>query len=416
MSRYLIAAALIAAGGFFSLFKEALKAARVPRLKKEADDAGNHGGRRGAQRYRRVQKAVENPAAYYAAVRVWVCVLRTAAVIVAVSSPIMPVVLCAAVLVLAFLIIGGLIPGIIARAAPERIAAGIFPLFWTLSLPLKPFFFLARIAAEKMQPAFFANDSETGMTEDELRHALIEGEKSGIVESKERTMVEGVFYLGDRPLGAFMTHRSEIQWLDINSPAEDIHAKVLEYRQQRCFPVAAGTLDEIIGAAYSEDIILDFASDSPEGLRAIMKQALFAPETMPALKAFESFRQGKANFLFVMDEYGGFAGMVSLQALMEEIVGEIAASDHEGERAEKQDDGSWIAGGALHIDDAAELLSLSDLGASGDYHTLAGFVLSLAGELPRAGDSFEYEGYRFTVLDMDGNRIDRIEIKKTINE
>jgi len=257
------------------------------------------------------------------------------------------------------------------------------------------------------------------MTEDDLRLALMEGEKSGIVESKERTMVEGVFYLGDRPLGAFMTHRFDIQWLDINAPFAEIRAKVLEYRHQRCFPVADGTLDAIIGAAYPEDIILDAASDSPAGLRAIMKKVPFAPETMPALKAFESFRRGRADFLFVMDEYGGFAGMVSVRDLVEEIVGELTAVRAE-EQAVAQEDGSWLAGGGLNIDEAEALFSLPGLsdamdasgGAHSGYHTLAGFVLSLAGELPRSGDSFVYHDCRFTVVEMDGNRIEKIAVKK----
>jgi putative hemolysin len=254
------------------------------------------------------------------------------------------------------------------------------------------------------------------MTEDELRYALMEGEKSGIVESKERTMVEGVFYLGDRPLGTFMTHRSEIQWLDIHTSVPDIRSKVLEYRAQRCFPVTDGTLDTIIGAAYLEDIILDLSCENPAGLRSIMKKALFAPESMPALKAFESFRRGKADFLFAIDEYGGFAGMVCVQDLMEEIVGELAAPAGEGEQAIPQKDGSWLAGGGLNIDDAAKIFCLPDLAAADDYHTLAGFVLSLAEELPRAGDSFVYQGYRFTVLEMDANRIDRIAVKKESND
>ncbi|MCL1836336.1 MAG: hemolysin family protein [Treponema sp.] len=409
-SSYLIALALIAASGFFSLFEGSLRSARMPRLKKEADDSARRGR---AERYRRVQKAAENPGQYYAAARVWVCILRTVAVVLVIKTPV-PLAIGTAALILAFLIIGDLIPRIIARIAPESIAAGIFPLFRLLALPLKPIFLLAETAAEKLRLGFLTTTGDSGMTEVELRHALIEGEKSGIVESKERTIVENVFYLGDRPLGAFMKHRSEVQWLDINALAEEIRAKVLENRDQRCFPVADGTLDEIIGMIFTEDVILDCASEAPAGLRAIMRKAQFAPETMPALKAFESFRQGQANFLFVMDEYGGFAGMVSLRALMEEIVGELAAPARQEEQAVKKADGSWIASGALHIDDAAELLSMPDLAACGDYHTLAGFVLSLAGELPAPGDSFEYQGYRFHILDMDGNRIDRIEIRKIV--
>jgi putative hemolysin len=231
-----------------------------------------------------------------------------------------------------------------------------------------------------------------------------------VVESKERTMVEGVFYLGDRPVGAFMTHRSEIEWLDINAPRQDIRAKVLEHRAQRCYPVADGALDKIIGAAYLEDVILDQIEGSPRGLRAVMKKAQFVPETMPALKTFEAFKRGEANFLFVMDEYGGFAGLISLRDLVEEIVGELSApAPEEAEEIVKQDDGAWIASGSLNIDNAAKSLSLESLSAEHqDYHTLAGFVLSLAEEVPRPGAVFEYRGFRFKVLKMDGNRIDRV--------
>jgi putative hemolysin len=230
-----------------------------------------------------------------------------------------------------------------------------------------------------------------------------------VVESKERTMVEGVFYLGDRPVGAFMTHRSEIEWLDINASPEEIRAKALEYRAQRCYPVADGALDEIIGAAYLEDIILDQIDGSPRGLRAVMKKPQFVPETMPALKTFEAFKRGEANFLFVMDEYGGFAGLVSLRNLVEEIVGELSAPAPEEEGIVKQDDGTWMASGSLNIDDAAKSLSLESLSAEHqDYHTLAGFVLSLAEEIPRPGAVFEYQGFRFKVLNMDGNRIHRV--------
>jgi putative hemolysin len=251
------------------------------------------------------------------------------------------------------------------------------------------------------------------MTEDELRLALAEGEKSGIVESHERTMVEGVFYLGDRHVGAFMTHRSEIQWLDLNAPEEDNLAKALEYRNQRCFPVADGTLDEIVGAAYLEDIILDRLAGPKKGLRGTMKKAQFVPETMSALKAFESFKKSEANFLFVMDEYGGFGGIISVRDLMEEIVGELSSPPPEEDPLVQLEDGSWLADGSLNIDEAAERLSMPGLGAElQDYHTLAGFVLSLAEELPRTGQSFTHQGYRFKVVDMDGNRIDKIEIRK----
>jgi putative hemolysin len=143
-----------------------------------------------------------------------------------------------------------------------------------------------------------------------------------------------------------------------------------------------------------------------------MKKAQFVPETMSALKAFESFKQGQAHFLFVMDEYGGLSGVISIRALVEEIVGELSSPVQEEEPLKKLEDGSLLAEGTLNIDDAARTLSLTGLGEEGDFHTLAGFVLYLAGELPCAGDSFEYQGYRFTVKEMDGNRIDKLLINR----
>jgi len=419
-------AVLIIASGFFFLFAKALKAAQKPKMQTEADDAEKRGKLLKAKSIRRGMEAVENPDRHLVSTRIWINILRTLAVLLAgfnlehlvhrVHKTGLPfplaVTATTAVLSLAILIFGDLAPRIIARLAPEKITVSLLPIFEALALPLRPVFFIARLVGKGLRPIL--KSKQTAMTEDELKIALIESEKSGIVESKERTMVEGVFYLGDRSLGAFMTHRSEIQWLDINDPPQDIRSKALKYRAQRCFPVADGTLDAIIGAAYLEDIILNFSSDSPAGLRDIMKKALFAPETMPALKAFETFRRGEASFIFVMDEYGGFAGMVWLQVLMEEIVGELTTNVNEEKEAVQLADGSWLIDGIMNTDDAASLLSLPGLADSGDYHTLAGFVLSLAGELPRSGDSFTYNGYIFTVLDMDGNRIDKVGVKKGV--
>ena len=436
-----VVAVLLPATGFFSLFEQALKAARKTGLLKEADDAEKRASarRRGtvsylretgrAERFRRTLEAVENPDRHLVVTGFWIQSLRILAAVLAglgfgrwttLASPAMQteplygmayIALCIAVIVIASLILDNVAKNV-ARFAPERIAAALLTPVKAFALPLRPFLFFARKFGKLLRMVFPPKTDREGMTEDELRNALIEGEKSGIVESKERAMVEGVFYLGDRPLGVFMTHRSEVQWLDINTPAADVRAKVLEHKTQRCFPVADGTLDAIIGVAYREDIILDIASESPAGLRSIMKKASFAPETMTALKAFESFRRGEADFLFVMDEYGGFAGMVSAWSLMEKIVGELAAPVREEEQMVCNVDGSWVVSGGLNIDAISNKLSLPGLDASGDYHTLAGLVLSLAGELPSAGDSFMYRGYRFTVLDMDGNRIDKVGILK----
>jgi putative hemolysin len=415
--------AFILAGGFFSLFEASLSASRKTRLRNLAAE--------GNGKYRRVLEAAEDPRRFLSAARTWITLLRILigvltgfyiarylesgkGLIPLEASVRTPVCIAAgaAAVFLAVILAGDLLPRLFAASSPEKIAAAMFPWFKIFAFPVWPLVMLASRFSALFRAVFHVDAAGPGMTEDELRIALAEGEKSGVVESKERIMVEGVFYLGDRPVGAFMTHRSEIEWLDINASPEEIRAKALEHRNQRCYPVADGALDEIIGAAYLEDIILDQMDGAPRGLRAVMKKPQFVPETMPALKTFEAFKRGEANFLFVMDEYGGFAGIISLRDLVEEIVGELSAPvPEEAEEIVKQDDGTWIASGSLNIDDAAKKLSLESLAAEHqDYHTLAGFVLSLAEEVPRPGAVFVYQGFRFKVLTMDGNRIDRVMI------
>jgi len=261
----------------------------------------------------------------------------------------------------------------------------------------------------RIRKIFSRGASGGGMTEAELRNALLEGEKSGVVESKERTMVEGVFYLGDRPVSAFMTHRSEILWLDIDSSAEEARAAAANAGNQFFLPVASGDLDEVAGAVSALDIYKSLLDAPWPGLQTIMRRPYFIPETMSAIKAFEAFKRADATSLFVMDEYGGFAGILTVRNLIEEIVGELSASSGEDEAIVKQEDGTWLADGGVSIDDAGQELGLDSLGREqSEYHTLAGFILDLAGEIPREGACFDYSGFRFKIVDMDGNRIDKV--------
>jgi len=420
----LITFALIILSGIFSLFDSTLKLCRKTRLEKED-----------SKRYKAVLKVIENPYNLSLSCRLWSSIFKVLAafstVVITVSlclryrdyrdnSLILPIsiyaVLAAIILGIIITLLGDSLPKLLAATKPEKITAFLLPVMKILSFPMMPFilptikfksFFNSKVRSE-------IDDSNITEEElqDELRNTLIEGEKSGVVENGERDMVEGVFYLGDRPVRAFMTHRSEIKLLDINTPYDEIRAKAVEYRKQRCFPVINASPDEIVGAVYTEDIVLDYALDAPLGLRAIMKNAQFIPETMPAIKAFDSFKQGQSNFLFVMDEYGGLAGLLSITSLVEEIVGELSISAASKEQILKQEDGSFLAEGMLNIDDAAKALGLTGFEEEKDFHTLAGLVLYIAGELPRVGDSFNYQGYKFKVLNKDGNRIDKIMVTK----
>jgi putative hemolysin len=172
--------------------------------------------------------------------------------------------------------------------------------------------------------------------------------------------------------------------------------------------VVRSTQDDIAGTVSVQDICITLAGEW-KGLSAIMKKPRFIPETLSALKAFEAFRREDENYLCVMDEYGGFAGSLRVRDLIEEIVGELTGSPPE-DAVIRQADGAWLADGSVSIDELVKTPGLEELGKAQpqDYHTLAGFILKLAGEIPRTGASFLWENFRFTVVDLDGNRIDKV--------
>ncbi|MDR2485614.1 MAG: hemolysin family protein [Treponema sp.] len=411
--------------GFFSLVEAAFLCSRKTWLRAKAEG--------GDKKYRKALEAAENPLRFLSALRIGIIFLgilagaagglglaqslgdRLSALWnvwkeLAPWSEYLATVLITGIITLVAVVLGDALPKQIAPAAPERILAGTLPFITILVFLCKPLIFLAADVSGLVINLFrIDKTASVGMTEDELRIALMEGEKSGIVESKERIMVEGVFYLGDRPVGTFMTHRSEITWLDINADPQMIRSAAVEQRNQRYFPVADGNLDEVIGVVSVQDILFALLDNQWAGLKFIMKAPSFVPETMSALKAFEAFKKGDADFLLVMDEYGGFAGVLSVRDLIEEIVGQLSAPIREENPILKQDDGTYLVDGNVNIDEIAEVLSLETLlGKPQEYHTLAGFILSLAGEIPRTGARFEHEGYGFTIVDMDGNRIDKV--------
>jgi putative hemolysin len=198
-----------------------------------------------------------------------------------------------------FYILAESIPGKIARAAPEKITAQFTGFIKIFSLLTHPLYFLDSSITSLLRKILRSDDLSASMTEDELHIALLEGEKSGIVESKERSMVEGVFYLGDRPVGTFMTHRSEIVWLEIDADSQKSHDTVKEAGTQQFIPVVEGDLDKVNGIVSTEDILTALLSGTWPGLKSLIHPPFFVPETMPALKAFEAFKKSETNCLFL---------------------------------------------------------------------------------------------------------------------
>jgi putative hemolysin len=421
LGEILLILGLLVFNGVISLAETALGAVRKSRLRVKAEE--------GNKKYRKVLERVENIGPCFVSFKIWIGflgiltgVLGGMGIVRSLGSAftargfsgplgsVLAFVLVVAALTLGTAFLGILLPRRLALLAPETIAAAFLPFIEVLIFLSKPLILLSARGSTLIRAVFrLKGPPEPEITEDEFRIALREGEKSGIVESRERTMVEGVFYLGDRPVGTFMTHRSEITWLDISAGPEESRKAALKFRDQRYFPVADGTLDNVVGLVYAQDVFLSLLEEPWKGLKAILKPPRFVPETMTALNAFEAFKQGDTDLIFVIDEYGGFSGVLSVRDLVEEIVGELSDSTREKEDILRQDDGTYLAEGNVNIDDIAKTFSLSSLtGDHQDYHTLAGFVLSLAGEIPKNGACFEWNGFRFKIIAMEGNRIDKV--------
>lgn len=315
-------------------------------------------------------------------------------------------------------VLGELVPKRLALRDPERVA----------SMVARPMSVLAKIARPvvrllTLSTAFFlrllgVHDtlSETTVTEEEIKVLVEQGALAGIFEEAERDMVESIFRFGDRQLRSIMTPRTEIVWLDINDPEEAIRQTVSETHHSR-FPVCDGALDRVLGMAEAKDLLSVSWADQPFDLRSVLKAPLFLPETMLALRALERFKQTGIQGALLVDEFGGIEGMVTLIDMMEAIVGDIPTLEEIAEPpVVRRDDGSYLVEGYIDIEDLKELLDVDELPDEGDYQTLGGFVVLMIGRLPRAGDHMDWQDYRFEVVDMDGNRVDKVLIERRTPE
>jgi len=254
---------------------------------------------------------------------------------------------------------------------------------------------------------------EPPVTEEEIRGLMQQGTRVGVFEQAETSMVEGVFRLGGRLSAAMLTPRRLVEWINLDDDYQDNVDKVIA-SPHNYFPVAQGDLDNIIGIVSAKDVLACHA-DTPPDLRLLAKPAMFVPENTTALRLLELLRNAAGNRAMVIDEYGGLLGMVTLFDLMEAIIGDVSPQGGPVPHlANRREDGSWLVDGSMPVDQFKDLLDLSELPEEErvGYQTVAGFMLSEIGSIPRPGDYFEYQDYHFEVVDMDELRVDKILVAK----
>jgi putative hemolysin len=309
------------------------------------------------------------------------------------------------------LIIGELLPKRIALNAPEAVASMVAIPMRLLSRITKPIVGILSASTElgmlllRIKPS-----KEPAVTEEEIKILIEQGRDIGVIEEVEREMVSGIFRLGDRRVDALMTPRMEMAWIDINAPVDEVWAYLINTPHSR-IPIADGDLDNISGYIQIRDLLGKSPKDPDFDLKKYIKEPIYVPENMAALKALDNIQTSGVHLAVVVDEFGGITGIVTDYDILESIVGEIPEDGEDRDQlAVQREDGSWLFDGLIVIDQLKEILEISYmLGEErAAYQTLSGFVMSQLGRIPKTGAKFTYEDYEFEVVDMDGRRVDRV--------
>lgn len=307
------------------------------------------------------------------------------------------------------LVFGELVPKRLGMQNPEKISFRVSGILRITNLFLRPFVALSSASTNfvlrllGINPKSATND----VTEEEIRMMIDVGEEEGTIDDSEREMLHNIFEFDDRSAADVMTHRTEIVALDIESSLEDVIKAATDSGYSR-LPVHQDHPDNIIGVIYIKDLLkLTLAQPANFEVREYIRPVIYLPESARCNEIFEEFRHAKVQLAVIVDEYGGTAGLVTMEDLLETIVGNIQDEyDEEPETVVQLSDGEYLLDGGADIEEVSERLDIQ-LEDSG-YETIAGFVTSQLRRLPKPGEYIECAGFRFTVTGTDAHRITQI--------
>jgi putative hemolysin len=303
------------------------------------------------------------------------------------------------------LVVGELVPKRLALHDPEKIAASISGTMTFVSKLFSPLvWLLGRTTDFILQIIGITPGKESPITEEEIQLLMGQGTEAGVFAEAEQEMVEGVFSLSDSRVYSLMSPRTDVVWLDVTDTADEIRRKISESPYSR-FPVCQDSLDSVLGFIKARDLLAPPNLSSDEfKLKDKLRPAMYIPETMLASRALEVFKEKNAELMFVIDEFGSLQGLLTLNDIIEEIVGDIEVEP----QAMQRQDGSWLLDGMLEVDNFKEIFKVDALPHEDEYETLSGFVMMSLGRMPQAADHFEWNDLRFEVMDMDGHRVDKV--------
>lgn len=412
---------LILLNGFFSLSEMAVVSSRKARLRHEADQ--------GKRAYRLALETAESPSRFLSTIQIVITLVGTLAGafggatvaqgleaallrVPALANAAGPLSVGIVVVCTTFVsvVIGELVPKSLALARPEPIAAAVIRPVRAFALVFAPLSRLLSGATDLVVRLVGSRaDKEPAVTEDEVRVLIAQGAEAGVFEDSERDMVEGILSLGDKRITALMTPRTDLAYIDQEEGIEAARSVLLANARYGYLPVVEGDLDRLVGLLPVKDALAAMAAGGLDGIESLVIDPILLPESISPLKAFSAMKEGGAKAAIILDEYGGVLGLVSLSDLLESIVHDLPITgDEETPGLVRREDGSYLVDGAMPVDRFVESLGLDEELGQGDYDTVAGFILEKMGTIPRAGDKCRWDGCVLEIVDMDGNRIDKV--------
>jgi len=304
------------------------------------------------------------------------------------------------------LIIGELVPKRIGLSNPEKIAKNAAAPMRFLTLVTFPFIWLLSTTTNFIVKIFNIKTSDNQVTEEEIKAIINEGTEHGALEEAEQEIIERVFDLGDRNITSLMTHRSDIVWLNIDATVADVKALATEMVHS-IYPICNKTIDQIKGVVSLKEI---FKKDANTLLTDIMIPAVFVPENNTAYQVLQRFKDTQIHHAFIVDEYGSMEGLITLNDILEAIVGDIPQKDEDDYSIIQRADGSYLVDAQIPFYDFLSYFDKSEWidENEGEYDTLAGFLIHHLKRIPVTTDTHFWKEIRFEIMDMDGHRIDKI--------
>jgi putative hemolysin len=414
---------LILLNAFFAMSELAIVAARRVRLQQRAD-AGSGGAR--------IALALsDDPTRFLSTVQIGITLvgifagaisgatiaetfaadLERYGVSAAAAEPLAVVIV---VLVLTFLslVIGELVPKRIALAHADAIAAHVAPIIHFIARVAHPAVAVLQWATETAARLLgVGSGRRAAVTDEEINSLIAEGTQQGIIHPAERAMVEEVLRLADRPVRTIMTHRTAIAWLDVNDPPEIVREKIAAGGFSR-FPVCQGDLDHCLGYVRMRDIADRLLANEPLDLASLAREPLTVSEGLKAFDLMVMFRRAPPHFALVADEYGTILGIVTPSDVLETITGEFSDGPEHPSQVVRREDGSWLVDAQIELHDLERALAAGGLAMGTEFTTLAGLILATLGRIPQPGEVIIVNQWRLEVVDLDGNRIDRVIITR----